>query len=105
MRLFAAVAALVFAYSAAVQVNDPDPVRWLLLYGTASSVCALHAVTRVPRWVPWTLAAVAIGWAATILPSVAASADFTGNEGERELAGLLLVAAAGVVLGRRRSAS
>ena len=100
MTVFAAIGALLFAYSAAVQVNDPDPVRWLLLYGFASSVCLLHVVTRVPRWVPLTLAAIAIAWAATLLPSVAASADFTGTEDERELAGLVLVAAAGVVLGR-----
>ena len=103
MRVLASIAALLFAYSAALQLNDPDPVRWFLLYGFAALVCVLHVLTRVPCFVPYTLTGVAVVWAATLLPSVLASASLTGTEEEREFAGLALVAAVCAVLGRRSS--
>lgn len=103
MGVASIAAALVFAYAAAVQINDPDPIRWLALYGSASLVCILYAAKRLPRFVPFVLAGIAGGWAATLLPGVVTCAALTGTEEERELAGLILVAAVCVVLGRSGS--
>ncbi|MEQ1567050.1 MAG: transmembrane 220 family protein [Myxococcota bacterium] len=31
-------------YAVAVQYNDPDPVRWMFLYGVGAAICAFAAV-------------------------------------------------------------
>ena len=85
MKIFASVVALLFAYSAFVQLNDPDPIRWILLYSGAVFIG---------------LACVAGLWAATLAPGVVSDGSFTGSEEERELVGLLLVSSASAVLRR-----
>lgn len=103
MKSFASIGALLFAWSASLQLNDPDPVRWVVLYAAAAAVCILHLVTRVRSFVPYALAAVAGCWAATLLPGVLEAAALTGTEEEREFLGLGIVAAACLVLGHRDS--
>ena len=34
---------LLFAYAAVVNLNDPDPMLWLVLYGTGVGICAMDA--------------------------------------------------------------
>ncbi len=64
------VAALLFFFSAALQLNDPDPIPWAAFYTVAGIVSAYAAFK--PRAYPWMLPAVVglIGliWAATIAP-------------------------------------
>lgn len=120
-RVFVAVNTvmlLAFVGSTVVQWNDPDPVRWMLLYGSAALACALHLFGVLP----WRLAAavgvVALVWSAIWAPGVITNAPigqlFTtyqmmGLEIEeaRELLGLLIVAGwmAVLVAVRRRQAS
>ena len=100
MKIFASVVALLFAYAAAVQLNDPDPIRWLLIYGSTVVVSVAFIFGRVPKLVFVGLACVAGLWAVTLLPGVLSSAAFTGTEEEREFAGLALVVVTGVVLAR-----
>lgn len=100
MRVASALSALLFAYAAALQWNDPDPVRWMAIYGTAAVVAGAAAFRPVPRAVGLALAAVALLWAATLVPGVVSEAALTGTEEERELAGLLLVAGFGLALAR-----
>ena len=45
MRIAAAVATLFFAMAVAVQYNDPDALRWMLLYG-APAVLSLAVAVR-----------------------------------------------------------
>ena len=101
MRIFAALAALLFAYSAALQLNDPDPVRWIALYGTAAVLSAATLFASVPPVAFLALASVATLWALALLPGVLSLAAFSGTEEERELAGLVLVALASVALASR----
>ncbi len=49
--------ALLFLFCMAVQVNDPDPLRWIALYGLAGLSCGLSYFGRLPRMVP-----LALGW-------------------------------------------
>jgi hypothetical protein len=112
--------ALMFAFSVAVQYNDPDPIRWMAIYGAALVVSVLEIRRRTPRWLPVLVAIVALVWAATIAPRVIGHVRFLdmfasfemkneGIEESREMYGLLIVAAwMAVVLllaERRRSGS
>jgi len=101
-RLLAGTAALLFVASAFLQLNDPDPMRWLLLYGAAAIASALFVVRALPSSVYLGLAVVAGGWAALVAPGVLAVTRLQGDEEERELAGLLLVAAVSFQLARAR---
>jgi hypothetical protein len=35
-----------FVFAAVVQYNDPDPVHWMLLYGTSALCCTLAALNK-----------------------------------------------------------
>ena len=99
--MLGALYALLFAYSALVQLNDPDPVRWFALYGSAALLSAATVFASVPPVAFLGLACVAGLWAATLAPGVLSLAAFTGTEEERELGGLLLVVLASLVLRSR----
>lgn len=95
---------VLFAFSVVVQVNDPDPLRWMALYGLAAVACALSLVARARPWFPALVGVIALGWAATLAPRVLGNVPFsdmfgafemrsTGIEESREMYGLLIVAA------------
>jgi hypothetical protein len=92
-----------FVFSVAVQYNDPDPVRWMLIYGLAASACILNLRGRL-RW-PFSalVGAVALIWALSISPHVIDKTTFADMfqsfhminevvEEAREMGGLLIVA-------------
>jgi transmembrane protein TMEM220 len=59
------VMALVLLCFAAVQYNDPDPVRWMAIYGAACLASALAAFRLRSAWLPAAVVgAVALAWAA-----------------------------------------
>jgi hypothetical protein len=93
--------AVLFAASAAVQYNDPDPLPWLVIYGVAAVSSAWSAFGRPPFALLLAVAAVAFVWALLLVPGVMNEAAFTGTEEERECAGLLLVCGAMLALYRR----
>jgi len=104
MRAVNAVMAAAFLLSVAVQVNDPDPLRWMAIYGSAAALCIAWERRWGSRWLPAALAAVAAAWAAWIaahtvlaVPLSTALADWGmhagGSEQAREVGGLLLVVA------------
>lgn len=66
------VFAALFALSAGLQYNDPDPVQWALLY-LAATALAVGAFRHWPQR-PWAfaLAAVCVLWMATLVPGMAA---------------------------------
>jgi hypothetical protein len=49
LRLACAGFAVLFLFAAAVQWNDPDPVRWTLGYGAVAAVSAAVAFGARPR--------------------------------------------------------
>ena len=108
-----AMAAL-FVFAAAVQVNDPDPLRWMALYLAAAAACVLALLHRLPRWVPVVVGLAALAWAATLAPHVLGRVgwgemveawemkDVRVEEG-RETYGLLIVAVWMTVLALSRA--
>jgi len=98
------VFAAFFVFSTFVQYNDPDPTRWMLLYGAAALLSGWAAAAKLRPAIPAVVAAVALLWAATLLPSVMRQLpsllDLTGSmkmmapgvEETREAGGLLFVA-------------
>ncbi|HEU5079268.1 MAG TPA: transmembrane 220 family protein [Opitutaceae bacterium] len=102
-RVFNGLFALLFLYSASLQFNDPDPLRWIVIYGAAAIPCLLAVWNKLNWRLPALIAAVALVWAATHVPHVAKFGqlghmfDHWKMENEdvvygRELFGLLIVA-------------
>lgn len=91
-----------FAYAAALQFNDPDPLRWAALYAAAALVSLAAAIRPLPFWIPLGLAALALVWSLTLVPGIVSEASFTGTEEERECVGLLLVAGWTGVVARQK---
>jgi transmembrane protein TMEM220 len=123
-RLFRGAAllmALLLLSFAAVQYNDPDPARWIALYGAASLVSALAAYRPRAAGLPAAaVGAVALAWAAYWASGVIGRRVDMGEvfavtrmidagvEETRETLGLVLVAAWMAVVavrGRRVTAS
>jgi len=103
-RVADAVMLLLFALGAAVQLNDPDPVRWFAIYALAAAACLLSLLRRLHWALPAALCAVALGWSATLAPHVIGRVPFAdmfgawemknvGIEESRETYGLLIIAA------------
>lgn len=100
-RAPAVVGALLFAVFAALQLNDPDPWGWALIYTAAAVICAVYAVARrpPPRALALGLAALAVGWSLALLPDatfghIAQDMAMTnpGVEEGREAIGLWIMA-------------
>ena len=108
MRVANLVMSVLFLFSAAVQVNDPDPIRWMAMYVAAAVLSAWMGLSppRGPgsRALPFVLAGIALIWAAAIvshtsgyveLPRLFESWEMKNPAVEeyRETYGLLIVAA------------
>lgn len=103
---------LAFLFSVVVQYNDPDPGRWMALYGMAALACGLSLSGRGSWAFPAALALVSVAWASGIAPHVLGRVPFPamfesfemknlGVEESREMYGLLIVAAWMTVLAVR----
>lgn len=108
------VFAALFVVGAAVQVNDPDPLPWMAVYGLAAAACVAAGLRRGHRALPALVALGAVAWAATLAPRVVGRVEFLSMFGAfemesvaieeaREMYGLLLVAGWMVVLALRRT--
>jgi len=105
---------MLFGFGAVVQVNDPDPARWIAVYALAAAACLLSLLRRLHWTLPAILCAVASVWAATLAPRVVGRVPFSdmfgafemrnvGIEESREMYGLLIIAAWMAVLAVRTS--
>lgn len=102
-RVANAIMLVLFAASVVVQVNDPDPLRWIAIYGAAALVCRFELVGGSRWWSPAIVALIALVWAAALAPGVIGKVPFSsmfaefemkdiGVEESREMYGLLLIA-------------
>jgi len=64
-RIFFGLMTLLLLYAVAVQYNDPDPIRWMVIYGVAAVLCGVAASgRRLPRATIIVPAVIAAAWAA-----------------------------------------
>lgn len=101
---------VVFLLCVAVQYNDPDPVRWMILYGSAATCCILFSSRKLPVYLSAATAVAALLWVVLLLPDAWGKAIpikevfsmihmfSPGVEEVREIGGLLIVACWMVVL-------
>ena len=98
-----AVMTLMFAASVIVQYNDPDPLWWMVIYGSAALLAGLEMIRKAPAALALVVGLSALGWALSIAPRVIGNVRFgdmfgafemksTGIEESREMYGLLLIA-------------
>ena len=105
MRFLDLGMASLFAFAAALQYNDPDPIRWIAVYGAACVLSLLSAAARriLPATV-LTVGLVALVWALWIALGGPAVSEYShmfdawemkspSVEAAREASGLILVAA------------
>ncbi len=104
--------ALLFGFGAALQINDPDPARWIAVYAAAAAAC-LFSILQLLHWaIPALLCGVTGAWAAALAPRVVGRVPFgdmfgafemrnVGVEESREMYGLLIIAAWMAVLAIR----
>jgi hypothetical protein len=101
---------LLFAFSVVMQVNDPDPLRWIAIYSAAALACLVSS--QLHWFFPAAVGLVALAWATTLAPGVIGKVPFLSMfeefemkniaiEESREMYGLLLVAFWMAVLAHR----
>jgi hypothetical protein len=100
----------VYVYAAALQYNDPDPLRWAAIYLSAAAACLLYIVGRLSWFIAGIVALIALVWAGAIAPGVWGQVTLSqmfetwkmtnpAIEEAREMCGLLIVAGWMAVLG------
>jgi hypothetical protein len=82
MRILNFILATMFLLFALVQINDPDPVIWILIYGIMSVLCVLAAFNFYPRIVIIILGIVYLGYSVYYFPGLRA---WFGTEDKSEL--------------------
>ena len=104
MRVANVLTGILFAVGALLQVNDPDPVRWFVLYALAAVACWI-APERPSRWIlAATVGLAALVWAGLLAPQVVPTFEWANLlrakdpqapviEETREFSGLLVIAA------------
>lgn len=75
-----------YLLSIGLQYNDPDPVRWMFMYGAAAAACIIAMRRPVPRWLPTATIAVALIWMAVLMPRVLGQVGFLEMFQERGMA-------------------
>lgn len=107
-RAIFGVIALLFGYAAFLQLNDPDPLMWVAIWGMAAGICLLAASNHeAPPTFTFAVGGSALFWGlytaslvygdASLTPMVA-DQQMTGNllvetEEGREMGGLFVIAA------------
>ena len=69
-RFASYVMAALLAVCVALQYNDPDPARWMVMYGAATIVAALLPAKKPLVPAGFIVGAIALAWAAYLLYAV-----------------------------------
>ncbi len=93
--------AALFAVCVVLQYNDPDPIRWMLIYGAAMGLSALLPFDRRVAIAGLVIGAVALAWSGLLISGIYDKVEFSdvyrkmsekggAVEEEREAGGLLI---------------
>jgi len=97
-KILAVIFALLFAWSAYLQNNDPDALLWYAIYGVAALGSFMFALGKLPFMVAAILCVANliggfIAWPETFEGFEIGAGDIVNIERGREASGLLIVAA------------
>ncbi len=113
-RVLNIMMALLFTLSAIVQLNDPDPVQWFLIYAAGALICAMSAAKASHGWqAPALIGLTALVWGVWIMVHLQTGfawghiaekmkAETPAIEESRETLGLFLLATWMFVIAARR---
>ena len=95
LRVTSALLVLFFIYAAVVQFNDPDPILWVAIYGTAAGAACVQVLMPIPRLCS-AVAAATFAITLVFVPTfVREQREVTGaffeSEVNREVMGLLII--------------
>lgn len=95
-RATTALMALAYLAMAGLQLNDPDPLRWVVVYAGAALACGLSLLGRPSQALSGLWAAGAVLWALFLAVRIFVQplppGSLLDDEEVRELGGLLIVA-------------
>jgi hypothetical protein len=91
-----------FLLSALVQLNDPDPLRWIGIYSAMVVICGLQHFGRLRWYIAAVPVLICAGWIVSLLPALNQGVPWSEVLGSltmqndtveevREIGGLLLV--------------
>lgn len=69
-RVVSFLLGILFAWSAAMQANDPDPGWWIFVYGLLAASCAIAAAWRVVLPLVAIAGVMSFIWSVTLMPGV-----------------------------------
>ena len=69
MKIFNLLLTALFLVSALLQLNDPDPVLWTILYLAIALICGFAAFGKYNRWVILVVMAVCVYQLSTLMPA------------------------------------
>ena len=113
VRMLSGACALFFGWAAVMQLNDPDPARWFVMYTSAAAVACAYAFGRALPRLRRVVGLIAVIWAVAILPELLKGwsvADLGATmstarpevEYGREFVGLMLISAYCFFLAREK---
>jgi Transmembrane family 220, helix len=68
MKIVSLILAALFFVSTALQFNDPDPARWIAIYGVSGVIALLVAFGKCNPWIILIVIAVSLFWAFLLFP-------------------------------------
>jgi hypothetical protein len=77
--------AIAFLFSILVQLNDPDPLRWIVIYALALVACGIELFGRGHWAFPAAVGVVAGVWAVSLTPRVLGQVPFFAMFGDWEM--------------------
>ena len=70
MKIVNGILTLIFILFAAVQINDPDPIQWIIIYGIVAVISGLAIVGKYNKSIILFVISVCIIWMATLIHGV-----------------------------------
>ena len=70
MKIFNWILTVLFALFAIVQFNDPDPIVWVIIYGTVAAISGFAAMGKYNKNVILTVIGICIVWMLSLVPGV-----------------------------------
>ena len=91
MKIINYLMIVLFAYSAIVQLNDPDPIQWVLVYVGAMAFCGLWMMKEFPTTFAFVFAGACLLTGLQLLVRALSRDVWQWDDKMNEPAGLLVV--------------